>query len=469
MDYNRKFKCKFCDYRGNREQLVGHIENKHSEYVNDEYPASRIVYNYLNNVETGKCIICGKPTKWNDKTWKYYRHCGSTACKEKIKDTYRKNAIAATGKYNFTTDPKHLEKMLAARHISGVYTFSNGAKKTYTGSYERKAIEFLDKVMNVDPDDVLMPGPIFEYDYNGEKHKWITDIYYIPYNLVIEVKDGGDNPNKREMPEYRAKQLAKEKAIIQLGTYNYLRLTNNDFSQLFKIFAALRIAMINDTEETRKSIIQINEETMLETTCASKPDLALLFVYNELCNRVERIGLTDMSSQYCTIPEGGILQEIDKADLSNNTMTYLIKEPSQINIQEIANIFKNKTPVNKYTLFEMVCGKQFVSLSQLVLENNLVELELENHTFSELTRNALDISLKNKYCIESTYTSNLKDEIINKMNDYGIKLNSSIDGYYLESTGLEPALATIPNPSLYFTISQLNSFALLIKKYGGNQ
>lgn len=467
MDYNRKFKCKFCDYRGNREQLVNHIESKHAEYVTKDFPAARIVYNYLNNVEVGKCIVCGKPTAWNDKTWKYYRHCGSKECKEKIKETYRKNAIAARGKYNFTSDPEHLEKMLAGRRISGVYTFSNGAKKTYTGSYERKAIEFLDKVMRVDPDDVLMPGPIFEYEYNGEKHKWITDIYYVPYNLVIEVKDGGDNPNKRDMPEYRAKQLAKEKAIIQMGTYNYLRLTNNNFVQLFQMFTALRLAMINDMDETRKAIIQINEDVAMNTICASKPDMALLFVYNELSNKVVKIGLTDMSSGYCIMPVNGVLEEVDKSDLPDNTLTYLIKDLSKINLEEIANIYTNKKSITEYGLFDIVCGKEFISLSQLVMESNLVLLELENQTFSEMTKNALDISLNQMYCVESTYTSGLKDEIINKMNDYGIKLNSSIDGYYLESIGLEPMLATAPNPSLYSTIEQLDAFALLITKYGG--
>ena len=117
MDYNRKYKCKYCDYKGNREQLVNHVESKHSDLVSDEYPASRLVYNYLNNVECGKCIICGKPTKWNDKTWKYYRHCGSKECKEKIKDTYRKNAISAKGKYNFTNDPNSYCQILFLRKI----------------------------------------------------------------------------------------------------------------------------------------------------------------------------------------------------------------------------------------------------------------------------------------------------------------------------------------------------------------
>ncbi len=467
MDYNRKFKCKYCDYKGNREQLVNHIESKHGEFVNDEYPPARIVYNHLNHVETGKCIICGKPTKWNDKTWKYYRHCGSESCKEKIKETYRKNAIAAKGIYNFTKDPKHLEKMLAARKISGVYTCSNGAKKTYTGSYERKAIEFMDKVLNIDPDDIMMPGPIIEYEYDGQLHSWITDIYYIPYNLIIEVKDGGDNPNNREMTEYRAKQLAKEKSIVSLGTYNYLRLTNNNFAQLLQMFTALRIAMINDTDETRKAIIQINESTTLEQTCSNKPDLALLFVYDEIHSTIEKIGITNMSSQYCIIPENGRLKEVSKYDLPYDTLTYLIKDSSNINIGTIKESYNNNVPVNNYTIFESLFNKEFISLSQLMLEDNLVKLDLTSKTFSELTKNALD-KVSDIYHIESTHINNLPEEMINKMDRYNIKLNDSIDGYYLESIGIEPVLATTPTQSLYDTINQLDTFALLVNRYGGN-
>lgn len=466
MDYNRKFKCKFCDYRGNREELVNHVEHKHSEYITDTYPASRIVYNHLNHIENGKCIICGKPTNWNDKTWKYYRHCGSKSCKDKIKETYRKNALAAKGTYNFAKDPKHLEKMLAGRKISGVYTFSNGTKKTYTGSYERKAIEFMDKVLGVDPDDVMMPGPIIEYEYNGDVHRWITDIYYVPYNLIIEIKDGGDNPNNRSMIEYREKQVAKEKAIISMGSYNYLRLTNNNFEQLLQMFTTLRIAMINDNEETRQSIIQINESVMLEQVCSNKSDLALLFVYDIMHHNIEKIGLTDMSSKYCIIPENSKLVEIDKSELPFDTLTYLIKDSSDINISRIKESYFNKKKINNYYIFESIFNHEFVSPVQLMLEDNLIQIELNDKTFSELTKNALD-HISDLYHIEGTYINNLSDEVIDKLDRNNIVLNDSINGYYLESVNIEPVLATKPTTSLYDTINQINTFALLVNKYGG--
>ena len=116
--------------------------------------------------------------------------------------------------------------------------------------------------MNIPSKDIQMPGPILEYDFRGEKHSWITDIYYIPANLIIEVKDGGDNPNNRSMPEYRAKQVAKEQMVTELGTFNYLRLTNNNFAQLLEVLAEIKYENM-DQSEAPKIVLNINESVSL--------------------------------------------------------------------------------------------------------------------------------------------------------------------------------------------------------------
>lgn len=473
MDYNRRYKCKYCDYKGNREQLVAHIEDKHSEYVTDEYPASRIVYNYLNNVSCGHCIICNKPTKWNDKTWKYKRLCDDPKCREVVKNTYRKNAIAAKGKYNFTDDPEHLEKMLANRKISGTYVCRDGSKKTYTGSYEKNTIEFMDKVLQCDPNDIMMPGPIFEYEYNGQTHKWITDIFYIPYNLVIEVKDGGANPNNRSMVEYREKQLAKEKAIIDNGSYNYLRLTDNDFSQLLKMFTALRLAMINDEDKARKAIIQINEDALddigSEVICTSAPDFALLFVYDdEVTEEVSYIGLTDLSSNYALIPTmEGELVSVNKFDLPNRTVSERLLKFDKKGLNKILEGFKYKSQIfDKYTICEMLTGKDFINHTDIALMESagiLFNDGLETQTFSGYVSNALNyedsMSLRSYIGLDESTTEKL-------VSHDNIRLVESVDGYRLESIGVYPILSTKVG-SLENTISMIEGFSYLVSKYGG--
>ena len=116
----------------------------------------------------------------------------------------------------------------------------------------------MDNALDIKSSEIQSPGPVFEYSFNGETHKWITDIYYIPANLVIEIKDGGSNPNNRSMVSYREKQIAKENMITDLGTFNYIRLTNNDFSQLLNIFADMKNEALLEEKPSVK--IHINEE-----------------------------------------------------------------------------------------------------------------------------------------------------------------------------------------------------------------
>ena len=260
--YVKKYKCPYCDKRLERNRLVTHVEKKHEDMIPQNYTPARVVFNTINKKECGRCIVCGKETDWDENKCRYNRLCNNPACKAKYKSMVE-NRIK--GKYGKTSrdmllDPNHQEKMLANRRISGSYKFSDGGVRTYTGSYEKKTLEFFDKVFNCKSEDIVTPGPVIEYTFNGQKHLWITDIFYIPYNLVIECKDGGSNPNNRPMEEYRAKQIAKEKAIVNEGKYNYLRLTNNNFEQLMLIMAELKMQLIEDNVDQR--IIRINESMM---------------------------------------------------------------------------------------------------------------------------------------------------------------------------------------------------------------
>ena len=256
------YKCPYCDAKFTRSTIGNHIELNHEELVPKGMTANQVGFNTVNRkIEThGCCVVCKRPTRWNEKNCKYDRLCGRPECREALREKYKKNMLKVHGKYNLLNDPDRQEKMLANRRISDTYRFTDGGRHVYTGTYERKALEFLDKVMGFHSREILSPGPVLEYEYKGQKLKWITDIVLIPFNLIIEVKDGGSNPNNREMPIYREKQVAKETMITNLGKYNYLRLTNNNFEQLLDIIAELKMQMIDDTNENRKVLIRVNEE-----------------------------------------------------------------------------------------------------------------------------------------------------------------------------------------------------------------
>lgn len=262
MATERRIACPLCRRKDFKDKLIRHIEKDHEDIIG-EISAEQFLYDKT-HPGSGKCIVCGNKTEWNEKTGKYHRLCSNPRCKEEMRAKFKKNMIRVHGKVSLLDDAAHQAKMLAHRSISGTYVYSDGTKFTYTGSYEHKAIEFMDKVLNCNSKDIIMPGPVIDYtDQYGNSRQWITDIYYVPYNLIIEVKDGGDNPNNRQMDEYRAKQVSKETELIKLGEYNYLRLTDNKFVQLMEVLALLKDQEINEPN-TNNKIIRINESAVYD-------------------------------------------------------------------------------------------------------------------------------------------------------------------------------------------------------------
>lgn len=262
MATERRIACPLCRRKDFKDKLIRHIEKDHEDIIG-EISAEQFLYDKT-HPGSGKCIVCGNKTDWNEKTGKYHRVCSNPRCKEELRAKFKKNMIRVHGKVSLLDDAAHQAKMLAHRSISGTYIYSDGTKFTYTGSYEHKAIEFMDKVLHCNSKDIIMPGPVIDYtDQYGNSRQWITDIYYVPYNLIIEVKDGGDNPNNRQMDEYRAKQVSKEAELIKLGEYNYLRLTDNKFVQLMEVLALLKDQEINEPNTTNK-VIRINESAVYD-------------------------------------------------------------------------------------------------------------------------------------------------------------------------------------------------------------
>lgn len=255
----KTYQCPFCTKKLIRQKLVDHINKEHEDELPEDMTAYHLVYDiiYGYNDHHGRCCVCHGPTQWSEKTQKYFRIC-SDECKKKLREQYKKNMLRVYGKVHLLDDPEHQEKMLANRRISGTYTWRDSTKTTYTGSYEKKFLEFLDDVMSYDSRDILMPGPILEYEYKGKKLHWITDCLILSLNLIVEIKDGSSNKNGRPMQTYREKQVYKEKMITNMGTYSYLRLTNNEFGQLLSILAELKMQLV-DTG-SKDPIFRIHEE-----------------------------------------------------------------------------------------------------------------------------------------------------------------------------------------------------------------
>ena len=250
MATNKYFKCPYCGKKFTREALCRHLESKHMAELPEGFTPLRVTFHVVNRKDMSyrrPCRVCKQPTEWDENKGRYNFLCGSRECYEKHVEKMREDMGDKLGINRQTATPEGLEKMLANRKISGKYKFENGHEVNYTGSYEKKALEFFDKIMHIKPEDLMVPGPILKYELDNVNHIYIPDMYYIPYNLIIEVKDGGNRPNQNpQWKETRRKQIAKEKFIVENTDYNYIRLTNNDFSQVLAVFADLKMSSMEE-------------------------------------------------------------------------------------------------------------------------------------------------------------------------------------------------------------------------------
>ena len=345
----KKYKCPYCDIRLEREKLITHVEEEHEDLIPENQTPTQVVFNSINHKTHGICIVCKKDTKWNEQIGRYDRLCGDPKCKEKLRQEFSKNMKSTYGTDNLLTEPEFQEKMLKNRKISSTYKFTDGGKVDYVGSYEKKFLEFVDKVMNINSKDIISPGPIIEYEYNGEIHHWITDFYYVPGNLVLDIKDGGKNPNTRPMEEYREKQIAKEKSIRKLKKYNYLRLTDNNFAQFMEVLADLKAMSLDLTK--KQLITKINENSIQELSAGMSTvppqwssDANVMITNNMAGENKIALSSLDFNDSILIDDEEEGIKKISKEEFTKN---YTIKEQFLVNKNEkyfnLLESFKNHT------------------------------------------------------------------------------------------------------------------------------
>ena len=225
----RLFKCPFCTRKYvNKDGVYEHMDKEHHAELHGLSP-KQIYFNYTNRYALtkgcGRSVISGKPTKFNEITGRYERFLPEE--KEQYRQYFLANMKRA-GKENIMKDMQHQKEMLAARHISGKYLWSDGTEFTYTGSYEKKFLIYLDTLLNWPSSDIMAPAPqIFDYVYEGEQHCHIPDFYISSLNLIVNIKSS-DNKH------YRLRDLEIERAedsAIKNSKFNYIKIYDNQFSK----------------------------------------------------------------------------------------------------------------------------------------------------------------------------------------------------------------------------------------------
>lgn len=416
MKSNKKYQCPFCSKKYTKIGLPEHLEDAHNDVLPADFTPLQYTYHIVNNkpLEYRRpCRVCGKPTYWDENKGRYNFLCGNPKCKDAWVKQMKDTMGDKYGKYRPTQTPEGLEKMLAGRKISGKYRWKDGVEFTYTGKYELETLKFMDKVLEVKSEDLQVPGPIMQYKLNDETHYYIPDMYYIPYNLIIEVKDGGSNPNTNQSYSLtRLKQMAKENHVINETDYNYIRLTDKDFSQLLAVFADLKMHLV---ENDKSRVIHVNENTAV---AAIAPVVGFNSNDAVIVNYMKKNTFVD-DNEYavCDSPkfdtvftrENGILVKTDKSVFEGCVYTpYIIRNGRHILEEAIINNLNNR--VDKNFLYEAAFGHKSYSSDQIMFEDAAEPYE--------------------------DYYQGLENvrESVNKFFEANIKNNKAIDPY--DNTGL---------------------------------
>lgn len=263
----KKYKCKFCNTLFfSINDYASHIESEHSFTLPHDMNGKQFIYYLKSGKTNGNCIICKNKTGWNDKTNKYNRFCDNPKCKEKYREIFKKRMIGKYGKTHLLNDAEQQKKMLKNRSISGIYEWSDKIhKSSFTGSYEKEFLLFLDNILNFNPEDVMSPSPhTYYYDYNGEKHFYIPDFFIPSLGVEIEIKDGGNNPNMHHKIQSIDKIKEKLKDdVMSKNEFHYIKISNKDHMKFLDFLEKLKDNFY-DGKETKVIVTESNDELTLD-------------------------------------------------------------------------------------------------------------------------------------------------------------------------------------------------------------
>lgn len=284
-------KCPICEKKlKSKEALVNHIESTHGNLIPDNWTAARYENFLRTGITHGTCTECGKPTEWNESTWKYNRHCGDPKCIESISNRAKKNMISKYGVVHKLNDPEMQRKMIYSKRNSGSYYFSDDKNKKYeimyASSQEKNFLEMLDVFLHMDPSDVMGPSPhTYTYKYEGKEHFYIPDYYISSLNLEIEIKEPLDNQNKH--PKIQAvdkvKEGIKDELMKSIEEVNYIKINGTDYSQFFTMLSYLKD--VDDVVFKKPVIRGIVESSTDEPVLERSMDLLdIIDRYNDIFN-----------------------------------------------------------------------------------------------------------------------------------------------------------------------------------------
>lgn len=262
-------KCPYCGASFNKKRFaVDHIEKKHGDELSEAgMDACQALYFAQHQRLTGTCMNCGKPTEWNVKTGKPFKVCSDPKCREQLRETFRVNMTRTYGTDNLLTDMEHQREMQSNRRISGMYQFRDGGKVEYMGKLDQNFLKFCDVVLDFKSQMIIEPPEYIPYydEKTGTTRTYMPDHYLPDYNLMVEIKDGGDHPNGNQAfnDTTKYKVAYKDKAMREQNKYNYIRISGTNYGPFLETLYKI-VHEQEDDNKPRNAVIVITESACCE-------------------------------------------------------------------------------------------------------------------------------------------------------------------------------------------------------------
>jgi len=250
MQKCKNFKCPGCKKVYNSlATWSNHMLQYHKDMIPEGWSPARYFYYLQTGKKEGSCIICKKPTEWNEQTAKYNRFCNNPECRQKYRDMFKQRMINKHGKVCLLDDPNQQRKMLMAKKTSGEYKFHDG-KVPYASSYELDFLRFLDRIMGASAKDIVGPSPhTYYYNYTNPDDKehegrkfYIPDFWIPSLNLEIEIKQN-TSTHPKILRVDKVKEKEKDELMANIPGVNYIKIVDMDYRPFMALFLKLRNEM----------------------------------------------------------------------------------------------------------------------------------------------------------------------------------------------------------------------------------
>lgn len=232
INVDRVWKCPCCKhpYR-TKNAMYDHMYKDHSDEIPDGMSAAQYAFNIRNNKTFGLCVQCRtNHTPWNEAAERYDRFCGPQ-CRNAYVVEAKRRMIQKYGKAHLLDDPKFQQKMQDGRSIAGQYKFADETLVPYLGSYEYDFLNYINNTYNWNGTEVLRAPMTFEYEYEARTHIYMPDYFLPNFNLIVEIKDGGSNPNMHHKIQEvdKVKEALKDDVMRSQTKYNYIKIVNKEY------------------------------------------------------------------------------------------------------------------------------------------------------------------------------------------------------------------------------------------------